>query len=794
MKHREYVIIALISLTLIPLELVWTRIFSAEFFYTFAFLILSLAILGLGLGGLALRFFDKLNNTRFIGSYLAFAGLATIVGPILVFMLGLDFAQLFSSWLMRGKLVLTVLILMSAFFFGGMALALLFKEYHKQMSRLYMADLLAAGVGVIVAILAMNMFGTPVASFLVALPILVASLLACSGKVRIFPATIVLLLVGLCPFAERFLEADRKEPAPVIYTHWDAMSKIKVYDYDGGRGLNIDNVANSPIYSFDGNWADTKPGEQQWGINVSYLIGQFDSCVFLSLGAGGGSDVLQALVEGAKEVHAVEINPHINYMMTHDDPSGFVLLPPKDDSASSSQETPDSTKSDTTADSTSAVAKTVARVISTAEYSGHIYNDPRVKVITEDGRAYVRRFKNKFDVIFSLSSNTWAALSSGAFALAENYLFTTEAFKDYWQSLTPSGFMVMEHQMYTPRLVSEVINALEELSVADPRSHFAVYDLSKIRRKVTLISKRPLTDELRYRALGVLTPEKFADIHLQYPPANDSVKNSLLVKIIDRGWQVMADSAPVNISPVVDDRPFVAQMGLWRNFNIEKMQKGGSIADMYGFPVSKLIMLIILATTIILILPLNLLPYFRSERHMRPVPWLYFFSIGFAFMGVEIILMQKYSLLIGSSLYSVVTVLLTLLVSSGIGSRFSEKFSSTTVFICIIGWLLLDAYVFRHLIYAVSDVALPLRMAITAVLVIPLGFFMGMPFPMGTAKVGELIDWGFAVNGAASVLGSIVILLAALTWGFTAALTLAAVMYGVAFALMKINSAWLADN
>ncbi|TFH64443.1 MAG: hypothetical protein E4G91_05795, partial [Candidatus Zixiibacteriota bacterium] len=320
MKHREYVIIALISLTLIPLELVWTRIFSAEFFYTFAFLILSLAILGLGLGALSLRLFGKLNNTRFIGVYLALAGLATIVGPILVFKLGLEFSLLFSSWLMRGKLVLTVLILMSAFFFGGMALALLFKEYHKQMSRLYMADLLVAGAGVIVAILAMNMFGTPAASFLIALPILAASLWVCSGKVRMMPAAFVLLLIALCPFAEKLLEADRQERAPVIYKHWDAMSKVKVYDYDGGRGLNIDNVANSPVYAFDGNWADTKPGEEQWSINVSYLIRQFDSCVFLSLGAGGGSDVLQALVEGAREVHAVEINPHINYMMTHDDP------------------------------------------------------------------------------------------------------------------------------------------------------------------------------------------------------------------------------------------------------------------------------------------------------------------------------------------------------------------------------------------------------------------------------------------------------------------------------------------
>lgn len=780
MRHREYLIIALISLTLIPLELVWTRIFSAEFFYTFAFLILSLAILGLGLGALSLRLVRRLSNLRHIGLYLALAGIATVVGPILVFGLGLDFSQLFSSWAMRGKLVLTILILMSAFFFGGMVLALLFKEYHKQISRLYMADLLGAGAGVIVAIVAMNSFGTPAATFLIALPILIASLLMSSGILRVLPIAIAASLILLCPRAENLLEAEREERAPVIYKHWDAMSKIKLYDYGQGRGLNVDNIANSPVHFFDGDWSTTRPGEIAWGINVSYLIRQFDSCVFLSLGAGGGSDVLQALAEGAKEVHAVEINPHINYMMTHDDTRGYTL--PSPDSAADGASTP--------GDSSAAGQTAAPRIVSVAEFSGRIYSDPRVKVVTDDARAYVRKFENKFDVIFSLSSNTWAALSSGAFALAENYLFTTEAFKDYWRALTPNGFMMMEHQMYTPRLVSEVKTALKELGVADPLAHFAIYDLPKMRRKVTLLSKQPLTDSLRYYALGALTPEKFSDIHLQYPPANDSVANSLIVKIVERGWEVMADSAPVNISPVHDDRPFVAQMGLWRNFNSEKMSKIGTIADMYGYPVSKLILLIILATVVVLILPLNLLPYLKQGARLRAAPWLYFFCIGVAFMGVEVILMQKYSLLVGTSLYSVSTILLTLLVASGIGSRLSERIDYRVVFACIIGWLVLDALVFRHLIYALGGLSLPLRMIATAVLVAPLGFFMGMPFPLATARVGELVDWGFAVNGAASVLGSIIILLIAISWGFTVALLFAALVYAAAFALMRLRTAW----
>jgi len=145
MKNQRLLLVGLISITLIALELVWTRIFSAEFFYTFAFLILSLAIMGLGLGGLALRLFSPLNREGAVGVVLVLAGLTAIAGPPLVFILGLQFSTIFKSWLMAGKLVLTVIILSSSFFFGGIALSKIFKDYNREIPRLYMADLLGAG-------------------------------------------------------------------------------------------------------------------------------------------------------------------------------------------------------------------------------------------------------------------------------------------------------------------------------------------------------------------------------------------------------------------------------------------------------------------------------------------------------------------------------------------------------------------------------------------------------------------------------------------------------------------------
>lgn len=804
MRSRTYLVIALISLTLIPLELSWTRIFSAEFFYTFAFLVLSLAVLGLGLGALSLRLFRSIDRPGMLGISLTLGGIAALAGPVLVFALAPDFSVVFSDLWTTGKIVLVVLILMSTYVFAGVGLAMLFKHNHEDMPRLYMADLLGAGIGVIAAIWAMNMFGTPAAAFLIALPILLAAVMVTKGWIRIVPLATVAAAIALSPTAGTLLELERTEHAPVIYKHWDAMSKIKVYDYGGRyRGLNIDNVANSPVYPFDGDFAAIDPDSAEWGIDASYLIDQFDSCVFLSLGAGGGTDVLQALIEGAAEVHAVEINAHINRMMIEGDPDGY-LPPPQPEPDTLTDDTVTTDSDDMAADTASEAAVTRAALdsvdtavlvnppgpITLAEYSGYIYRDPRVKVVTEDARAYVRRFEGKFDVIYSLSSNSWAALASGAFALAENYLFTTEAFIDYWHSLSDSGLMMMEHQVYVPRLVSELMLALDEVGVERPTEHFAVYDLPQMRRKMILLSRQPLTDSMRYYAFGPLTQERFAQIHLLYPPANDSLKGNLINRIVTEGWQAVADSARIDISPVSDDRPFVAQLGLWRNLTGESAEKVIPYAEFYGFPLSRLVMLIILAVVLLIIVPANLLPFLRKGPKLKAVPWLYFFAIGIAFMAVEIILIQKYGLLIGSSLHSIATVLLTLLVASGIGSRFSARVPDSVAFGAIVGWLLLDAFLFRELIYAVDGLTLAWRILMTAVFVFPLGFFMGMPFPKGTRRVGELIDWGFAVNGAASVLGSIVVLFIAFAWGFTVALVFGALVYLVAWALMSTRGGW----
>ncbi len=478
-------------------------------------------------------------------------------------------------------------------------------------------------------------------------------------------------------------------------------------------------------------------------MNVANLIHRFDSCRFLSLGAGGGVDVLHALQEGAGEIHAVEVNPYINYLLEEGDLS---------------------------------------------EFSGLIYKDPRVKVITEDARTYVKRFKNKFDIIFALSSNSFAALASGAFALAENYLFTTEAVTDYWNAMSENGFLVIEHHFYIPRMISSVINALKDMGISNPNEYFAVYNLPYLKRNVLLLSKKPLDEGTIRRAFGITL--NFRDNYI-YPlyPAHDSIYSNLSNQIVLQGWKVLQKDVKVDISPCTDDKPFIAQMGMWKNLNLSKTEKLQHFEFM-GFPVSKLNIVVILAIVLILIIPLNIIPYKLSKDKLKLVPWLYFFAIGMGFMSLEVILMQKFTLFIGPSVYSLSAILFTLLIFSGIGSRFSEKFNINVIFLGIVVWVLLDIFILTPITYSLGNLEIFARLIVTLIFIAPLGFLMGMPFPKAGLKVGSLIDWGFAVNGAASVLGSTLIILIALSFGYTISLIVGAICYLFAYLLISMKKKW----
>src|SRR5260221_10267235 len=109
---------------------------------------------------------------------------------------------------------------------------------------------------------------------------------------------------------------------------------------------------------------------------------------FAIIGPGGGVDVLRALANGSPNITGIEINPII--------------------------------------------ANTVMRD-RYADYSYHLYERPEVHLHVTDGRSFIRNSQAQYDVIQMTLVDTWASTAAGAFALSENSLYTTGAFREYFQ-------------------------------------------------------------------------------------------------------------------------------------------------------------------------------------------------------------------------------------------------------------------------------------------------------------------------------------------------------------------------
>ena len=76
------------------------------------------------------------------------------------------------------------------------------------------------------------------------------------------------------------------------------------------------------------------------------------------------------------------------------------------------------------------------------------------------------------------------------------------------------------------------------------------------------------------------------------------------------------------------------------------------------------------------------------------------------------------------------------------------------------------------------------RIALALALIFPLGFAMGMPFPLAVRAVAALeralVPWAWGVNACASVVSAVLATLLAIHIGFTRVLLIAAVLYGLA--------------
>jgi hypothetical protein len=444
-----------------------------------------------------------------------------------------------------------------------------------------------------------------------------------------------------------------------------------------------------------------------------------------------------------------------------------------------------------------------------ASLSHGLYLRPEVHIHVEDGRSFVRRSTDKFQVIQATLVDTWASTAAGAFALSENNLYTRDAFHDYLSHLTDDGAVTFTRWGFEPpreslRLISLAMVALNELGEKEPWRHVIVGRDGATEgwgaRDTVLIARKPLSELDIYRARSLFDTAGMQPVYL---PDSDTPNefHDLLRSPNPAAYQ---RNYPFNIAPVSDNRPFffytVQPRDLWTFIRNGSRENADYKAGNQAVPLLFGLMLVsLVATALIMVMPPLVLGT-RLPRHPGVLGFLlYFLFIGMGYILIEVGLIQKFVLFLGHPTYALTVVIFSLLTSSGLGSFASRRMLGNDegrlvkALGCVALLTAVLAFLVSGLLSALVWLPLALKIAITVALLAPLGFVMGMPFPTALRRLEQLhppsVRWAWSLNAASSVLGSVGALVCAIYLGLIQTLILGALFYLAALAVLARVSA-----
>src|SRR5579875_1353382 len=750
--------IAATSLATLLLELGLTRVFSVVYFYHFAFLAISIALFGLGVGGV---FSYVVARGR--GSLFSKLG---VLGAINAAAIVICLAYLLSRVHYRGgwELLLGYFIAAIPFLFSGTILSLIIADTIEHVNRAYFFDLTGAAAGCIVLVPLLNWVGGPnailVAAILFAVSAAIWFDLASDSRGRIGAVVLGLLLVALVTYNSKYFVIDVKFAKGQSleneeFVRWNSFSRVALRP-EPGSGLksiviDADAATGAPDFDFAHLTPQQKFDLAYHGPGFPYLLRP--GAKTLVIGPGGGWDVSRALASGSKDITGVEINPII--------------------------------------------ATTIMRT-RFPQYSNRLYFRPEVKIVVEDGRSFVRRSQDHYQVLQATLVDTWASTAAGSFALSENNLYTTNAFVDYLSHLTADGMMAFTRWGFDPpreslRIVSLARAALKQIGQDDAARHVAVIreDVQRLEgwgsQDTILIYRAPFSTADIDRIQSAAATAKMQVVYFPGTDTQTPFRQLLLTADLRRFY----DSYPYDVRPVSDNRPFffytVQPRDLW-----QFVTHASSASEDYKINVVLpilfgLIIVSIAATLVILALPPLLLRHRlpRSPGALRAL--VFFLFIGAGYILIQIALIQKFVLFLGHPTYALTVIIFSMLLSSGVGSFASKRLLDGAVRKLTWVLVLIAAAVFA-LAAVVTPVAeggvalpFPLKVLISVALIAPAGFLMGMPFPTGLTLLERVmpaaIRWAWAINAASSVMGSAAAMFLAIYLGLKLTIVIGGVFY-----------------
>jgi spermidine synthase len=780
--------IFLTSLSLMHSQIVLTRIFSVVVWYHFAFFAISVALLGLSASAIAVYALgDRLLGDRtprvLAASALAFSASVLVLGVLILHAtpdwFGAGAGASFTTF--TPKLLGVFFATTLPFFIGGFALSLALGRWAGAIHRNYAYDLSGAALACAVVIPVLDHLGGPKALLVSATSGVVAALaFAAAGRgsaARLVPfaaAGAAILAAGLGASASGALDvrvAKGLDLAKMVpeYNRWNSFSLVSVFpswNFRGWgtspkyaapiaaqKGLVIDMNAFTPLLAFDGDVAKVEFTRFDLSALAFVIHPALErTCI---VGSGGGKDVLASLASGARHVTAVEVNPLI--------------------------------------------ATDVMRGQYRA-FTGGLYDRADVELHVEDGRSFLRRSPGRYDVILISMVDTSAATAAGAYALAENTLYTTDAFSDFLDHLAPGGILTvssvsLEGLAVGARLASLARAALTARGV-NPANAVAVVQTPWLTAPGAVMSNvliKPSGYAPQERAAVARAADDLG-FHVGYLPgqaaAPDTPEQAWIGRILSEPDEAALarerDGWPLDVSPVGDDRPYF----FYQNRFKDSFRALGSKGDPHLFGNGLVVLLKVLAAAVVMVGACIFGPLFwlrrRGANAGAVLSWdlLFVACLGLGYMFIEIALIQRFLPYLGTPTHALTAVLLVLLLSGGIGARVFGAASARTkqrLFIALVLCAIAVALGFPLVARATAWLPLGARAIIVGALLAPLGTLMGVPLPSGLAAVRardeKLVPWLWGVNGAASVLGSVLATLGSMHAGITALLAAGIALY-----------------
>lgn len=743
--------VALVAGCTLALQVLLTRVLSAVLAYHFSFLAISLALLGVGGGALCVYLRPGWFGAPLEPLLARLGGmLALVLVAVPLVLVRLDYTVGGTAAVTpRFALTLAAVAGLAAlpFLVAGLLIALAIRGFAHSLGLIYAFDLLGAALGALLVVPLLWVVPGPTLLVALSLPAALGAL-AFAGRARrersLAAGTLLLALLatGLASTTSLYrLPPHTTAGAGLepVSERWTPLSRVFGYPPFGDAPIATifyDRIyapvpvrrAGEPLP----DWRALRLGPQ----SIAYALAAGRRA--LVIGGGGGRDIANALTAGQLEVDVIELN--------------------------------------------GAIVETVEQDL--RAWSGGPYSLPGVSVAIGDGRSLLAAREDRYDVVHIGFTDTLSASSAAGFALTEANLYTREAFAEYLEHLTPRGILAVTR---LHRLVGEealrttvlALDALERAGLREPARGVVVLlgrDFFGELYGTVLARREPWTDEELAR-IRRLADERGEGVAFA-PGGPYRLEWADLAAATDHHAFCRAHRS--NVCPPTDDRPFF--------FNMTRL--GALLAPPEEQAFFDTDPLLVLAVTLAILVALGLvafgLPLVCLRRATRPPAraLAFFAAIGLGFLLLEMVLVQRFVLFLGFPTYALSVVLFALLLATGLGSWLSSRardlrraLALTLAGACatIAG----GALGLQPLLGALIALPFPARVAVTLALLLPLGLLLGGAMPLGLARLAArepaALPWAWAVNGAASVVASVLAVIVAITFGYTV-VTLAALL------------------